>query len=147
MFFAPSSCFEGMTEYRPGESFLSRLQSYDPALKAYKSHKDQAIVVFSDRVGKKVLELKVARGEGETWPELESKIIARLPHMDVWRKHGRNGKSFDDALHQEAEEEKNQKLASAKSERLYKLKDELHYVRLNLGHRSKTVSFDKKIKT
>lgn len=149
MIFAPSSCFEGLTEYGPGESFLSRLQSYDPALRAYKSHKEQAIVVFSDRVGKKVLELKVYREEGQTWSDLEGLIISRIPHMDVWRRHGRSpdaGKALDDELAEQLESDKQQKLRSAKSDRLYKLKDDVHRIRLDLGHRSKTVSFNKEVK-
>lgn len=133
MILAPARALAGIDVYEPGE-FLSGLQAYDPTLQAYRDYScGGKIVVFSTRKGTKTYEFSAKRGLGELWPELERKIVKNLGKMDVWKRYG-SGEKFDDAIAEEAESETKKRLASAKSDRIDRLKEELD----RAGHVLKT---------
>lgn len=95
------------------KGFLRRLAQLDPALRATLDQEQDAIVLWSQRVGqpsvheytsfRKILEKHsflegVAVEKKLSTPDLEAFTLQKLREIDVWQRHG-SGKTFDNYLH------------------------------------------------
>jgi len=132
------SAYEGKTEYEIDSSFLQSLKEYDRHLEAYRDNRRQAIVGWATRQGKKVHEFTLERKEGETWTELERRIISKLPEGDIWKRFG-SGKAYDDYLAEEAEKATQAKLKESKHHRRVKVKQEADKIVFDHGLRARNV--------
>lgn len=132
------SAYKGKTEYGISSSFLQSLKEYDRSLETYRDNRRQAIIVWASRHGKRVHEFTIKRKEGETWAELERRIISKLPDGDIWKRFG-SGKAYDDYLAEEAEKAIQAKLKESEHHRQEKVKQEVDKIKFDHGLRTRKV--------
>jgi len=136
------SAYEGKTLYDKSHSFVQGLKEYDPCLEAYRDNRNQTIVGWASRHGAKVHEFTIKRQEGETWPELERRVILTLPDGDVWKRF-KTANDFDDYLALEVEKADKERLKDVKHNRLEKVKSEVDKIKFDHNLRTRKVPGEK----